>query len=220
MKMGQGYLRLTTAFLLLSFSCSSPNAAKPRAAPLTSGVAESSRGSLLTLSDVSQLPGAPLPLVQQQVEDASLFENPDPRGPCGAPIKQPSYADAAIVAFVTQDDRDATLVQAIWDNPSEEARDLIRQTRSDIRPVCPPFTSETPFGQQEVEFVEEIRLEIPASDAVATSARIALPKAPLIHAANVLVRRGDRLTAISVFGEDSLPATFIAALADAAARKL
>ncbi|MFN2527033.1 MAG: hypothetical protein ABR505_12360 [Actinomycetota bacterium] len=203
-------------------ACTSDDETAEPAAPQITDAADDPElsQSLISLEEVESAPGAPEGLVEQPVQDSALYENPDPRGPCGAQVIQPAFKDAAIAAFGTTQPPQATLVNAVWDLPAREAAAFLAATKEDIKPNCPPFVSRTPFGQQRVEFLGEIPLIDLADDAVATRSRIILKDQPTLYAGAALVRADTRLSIVIVFSEDPVRAQFIQVVANLAAAKL
>ena len=200
---------------------SEDDALEPAAPQITEGADDPElTGSLISLAEIESSPQSPRGLIEQPVEDASLFENPDPRGPCGASVSQPAFKDAAIVAFSTTQPPYASINNAVWDLPNREAEEFLEAWREDIRPDCPPFVSKTPFGEQRAEFLKEIPLPELADDALAASSRIIVEGQPTLYAGAALLRDGTRLSIVSVFSEDPIFPRFIQAIAKVAADKL
>jgi hypothetical protein len=169
--------------------------------------------SLLSSDDIENVPGSPDDLVRQPVEDASLFENPDPRGPCGAEVTQPDFADAAISVFGTPEAPHAFVTQAVWDLPAGVAQEFLEEERADLIPGCPPYTSETPFGEQRVELLGEVALPQLEADALAIRLRIRTSEGPTLYAGSLLVRKGSRLSNIGMFAENPVSEAFIRSVA-------
>lgn len=196
---------------------------EPSTPQITQGVDDPSlEGSLLSLEDVQGADDAPSGLVEQPVEDAALFDNPDPRGPCGAKISQPDPADAAIVVFDRSEKPRLTTFHLAWDLPPGEAERYFEQDSGDIRPGCPAFRSETPDGPQSSELLEVVEIPARLADAaVATTSRITLPGAPApLYGALGLAYEGSRLTWVGVFSEKAVRTTFLQDLTVMAADKL
>lgn len=210
--------------LLVASACTNEQSPEEGPTPTAPQITEAAEdpaliGSLLSLEELEGASRAPSGLIQQPVQDASLFENPDPRAPCGARIDQPAAKDAAIAAFATAQPPQLTLFHMVWNLPEGEAQALVEGVRSDINPNCPPFVSKTPTGEQRAQFLKEIPLSGLGSDAVAASLRITVSGLSA-YAVLAVVRDGTRLSLLSVFSEDPVSARFVRDVAAATAKKL
>jgi hypothetical protein len=98
---------------------------------------------LLTLSQVRR--ALVLPRYHRtSAAPLNLRNDPDPRGPCGAKVDQPSLRTAAVGAF--RDDRSA-LVNVVIEPGERRATDYIRALQADSKPGCPPWESKTDTGR-------------------------------------------------------------------------
>ena len=175
--------------------------------------------ALLTQNELVSA-GLPEDTTQVPVDEANLFENPDPRAPCGAMIAQPKFGDAALAWFQSPSSS-VSLLQAVWELPSGEADAFLAALTRDIRSGCPPFESDTPFGgPQTNEFLGTVPLRPLGDDRVALSARIKGPESDEFYGTSVWVRVGLRLTGVVVFSSLEADAQVIAQLAEIATRKV
>lgn len=208
--MGGRVNKLATAALLsmvISVACSDGTGREPSTPQITEGADdEQLTASLISLEEIETVSNAPANLVEQPIQDVSVFENPDPRGPCGAKIPQPAFEDAALVAFATTQPPHATIVQAVWDLPGNRAEKFLEAHRRDARPGCAVYTSTTPTGTQEVEFLEEVAVP---GDALATTVRLSVQGAPPFYAGVGIARDGTVLSLIMVLSEKPVASAFL-----------
>jgi len=174
---------------------------------------------LPTLSEVASTPGAPQGLVQQQVEDAELYENPDPRGPCGAEVYQPPMDEGSLAVFATSSPPTQVGVSVVKLEP-HLARQAVGDIREDIRPGCPPFESGTPTGVQRVEFVGEVDLSGIGDESAGAVARLDIGVDAPLEAAAALVREESILISVFVYSERPVSEEFVASLAELATGKV
>jgi hypothetical protein len=96
--------------------------------------------TLLTEDDLAGVPGLSS-AVASELGDAELFENPDPRGPCGTPVA-PMPGPAAGRAFAGDT---ATLVQVVYER-ADELDSFVDEITRDLVPGCGPHESRTNIG--------------------------------------------------------------------------
>jgi hypothetical protein len=215
-------LILTILILIAAVACED-NGPQPGTPQITEGSDdEDLQSSLLSLSEVAALPSAPDGLTEQSVEDAAFFENPDPRGPCGAEIHQPEPRDAGIIAFVTTKRPGFTSFHAVWELPAGEAEGYVDEWLADTRPNCPAFESTIPDGsQQQVQLLEVVDLPGLQNRAVATISRITVPDAPApTYVGASMLYSGRCLSLFAAFSENPVSSRFLQQLSLAAADKL
>ena len=98
---------------------------------------------LVRAAAIATLPGAPKGLVRQQIDQAGLTVDPDPRAPCGAELKNsPSLQHGALA--VSANPANAVVTQWVNRLPGQRAAALIGADIRDTRPGC-PTTSPTPI---------------------------------------------------------------------------
>lgn len=195
-------------------------------ATLTSPETKSGRkkrflAGLLTIEDVAGGPGAPLGMTQVDSDAMAIEDNPDPRGPCGAKVYQPSLATAVAGAFFQSQGTPPTRVMhVLWDLPPGLSTRAVKDLRRDVEPGCPPFRSITPYGfRQKAQFVD--RLPVSGGDLnVAVIVEVQAPGQPPAFAYTVLVSEGDLLSAMIIFSAAPLPLDYAGELGDTAAKRL
>ena len=112
------------------------------------------RSALLT---AGQLPGTPDVYTGGPVSAASITHDPDPRGPCGVRLTEPSLYHGAVAQFRSREP--AAVFQWINRLPSAVASAFVAAVADDVRPGCPAFDSATPYGHpQRNVFVRAIGL--------------------------------------------------------------
>lgn len=148
---------------------------------------------LITAAQVEQAGLPPVRRVPDQ--DAPVFENPDPRGPCGAPIDQPDLSRGATVVFAG---RGFVLTESIVELTEDRARTFMDAFLADATPGCGKFDSMT--NQGVVQTVTPTVVDLPAvGDQRAGINSAFTTEGQTAHGGAVLVRRGTRVAFGVVF---------------------
>lgn len=156
--------------------------------------------------------------VDRPPERAPAFENPDPRGPCGARAPQPPGMDHA--ALVTLRAGSYQVVEVVSAPAPGEAARYLDALAADLRPGCPPHESTTNQGHvQRVSGVEAVDVGGVGDRAVAWTARAEVGTSR-VNAGLVALHVGPRFAYVQVFSVDPPPPATVRALAEAAARRL
>jgi hypothetical protein len=174
--------------------------------------------ALLTIQDFPR--AGLLGLTEVDLEEGPLYENPDPRGPCGATsASRLKFQDAAIAFF--QSPSGVSVLHALWNLPPGQAAAVLAEARADMRPGCPPFESDTPFGGPQVnEFLGAIDLPSIGEDRLALSHRIEGPAGGTVYGTVALIRIETWLASLAIFSPEEVDDRVVSRLADAVGRKL
>ena len=133
---------------VLSGCSSAPSSPASNSAALPPGPATSSQQfALLTARDVSAIPGAPGGVAVVPSEKGTLFQDPDPRSPCGARVTLPDLSQSAHVTF---DAASFGAFQVVVDQSVQKATAFATAWQRDTRPGCPPSTSRTSTGSTQI----------------------------------------------------------------------
>ncbi|HEY5170641.1 MAG TPA: hypothetical protein VIK54_02830 [Acidimicrobiia bacterium] len=116
-----------------------------------------------------------------------IFENPDPRAPCGAKIAPPRLSDA-IAEFQMST---GFAFEGIANTGAASAKRFLDANRADMRDGCPPYDSQTnQLGVvQHVVYEGSIPLTSIADDALAVREQVSVPGQPLVDAVEIVIRR-------------------------------
>lgn len=131
---------------------------------------------------------------------ATVTPDPDPRGPCGARIVQPSIQRGVLVEFERRS-RPLRVMQWVDDVPEADSARLIAAISADARPGCHPYSTATPYGHpQRNGFVRAFSLPSVGDQRAAFEiwARIAAPGDRRAYATEIVIRAGNRLTAVTL----------------------
>jgi hypothetical protein len=171
----------------------------------------------LRAEDLRALPGM-ADAVERPPERAPVFENPDPRGPCGGRAPQPPGMDHA--ALVTLRAGSYQVVEVVSAPPPGDVARYLDVLAADLRTGCPPFESTTNQGQtQRVSGVTAVDVAGVGDRAVAWTA-LAEVGTSRANAGLVALRAGPRFAYVQVFSAEAPPPATMRALAEAAARRL
>jgi len=173
--------------------------------------------ALLTEEDLRSLPDAPeTALTRRSVEDANLLVNPDPRGPCGARGWQAPVDRGALIMFAGES---GMVFEYVDRRPPGEARAVIDDQQADLRPRCPSFLSETPYGKpQENLLIRPVQLDPLLDQRVAYISRVTITVP--VYGAMILLRQGDHLAAVVSTSLRQPSDAYVRALAERAAARL
>ena len=122
----------------------STTTAIPSNTPHIRSTAASLRPGLITTKDLRSVPDLPT-LEPVPLKQTNAFENPDPRGPCGAKISQPDLSKGATAVFESQ--APLTLSDTVLNLGTAAATNYLSTLLADARPGCPPYESTTRQGQ-------------------------------------------------------------------------
>jgi hypothetical protein len=204
---------------LTAAACGGAGGTGSSANPVTAKVtARSLRGALMT---AAQLPATPDAFAGGPVGNASITDDPDPRGPCGAKLSQPSLQSGAVAQFRSLEP--AAVFQWITRTPPGEATAYLAGVADDIRPGCAAFKSATPYGHPQLNVFVRATVLPPLGDqrvAVTMRLRLLAPGDRAAYVTEILIREGDYMTAIIVSGLRPQPPRLVRAVAASAAADL
>jgi hypothetical protein len=164
---------------------------------------------LLTVAQVEQALGGS-GLTQAEISDTPVFENPDPRGPCGGIVPQLPLGEGTVGRSFGASN--ITIVQFV--SPlSELAAAYLKAIAADATPGCGPFESETNQGlMQKVSDIEIIDVTGVSSDAVAYAGRVDVG-GQTFHIAAVALADDGASTFLQIGAQDPIDPRAVHALA-------
>ncbi len=165
---------------------------------------------LVTLRDLAEVPGLPK-LTTTPTADAPLFENPDPRAPCGAPIEQPDLSKGA-VGVLSSNALD--LVSSVVSLGEVEATRFMDATLADARPGCAPYESTTNQGTTQTVNPEIVEVPPVGDQRFAQTATIEV-QGQTLYTGAALVRNGGILATSLIFSQVPVDPDTVAALTSA-----
>lgn len=161
--------------------------------------------ALLDQTDVDRLAGLPSGTAVSPLGTDTFFENPDPRGPCGAVTSEPQPLERVGVSLRSTGFLGFTAFQLVSSHRPGEAQASLDEVLADLRPGCPPFESRTNTGgTQRVSLLRSIDLTGIGDQAIGTVVSIGLDDES-VYAAQVVVRRGDVVSSFGAFSEQDFP---------------
>jgi hypothetical protein len=179
-----------------------PDGTGPTNAFVTASELEPLELGVLQTSDLSEIP---------------VYENPDPRGPCGATSPEPPLTspDATARVFAAQT---AVVVQFV--QPVTMATDEFHNAaRRDLRPDCDPYASTTNQGlRQRVDQINAVATEDP--DVVAFTSRVNVGSEQQIFMGAISAVGEDWYSLIQVQSAEPIDADAMAQLAASAADRI
>ena len=211
-------VRIASILVLVCLAAAACGGAGGTGSSVKHVTAKALRRALLT---AAQLPATPDPYAGGPASPASITDDPDPRGPCGAMLTQPSLHRGAVAQFRSGDP--AAVFQWVNRLPATVASAAVAAVSNDIRPGCPAFNSATPYGHpQRNTFVRAISLPSLGDQRVAITLRIRLmaPGARAAYGTEILIRKGDYLTVVVLSGLQPQTPSVVRAVAASAAADL
>jgi hypothetical protein len=177
------------------------------------------QGALLTLEDVGAAGSIPAGISEVDPARANLAEDPDQRGPCGAPVDPLPLLDGAIAVFGTDD---FMVVSVVLADTGEFAERRITALIDDLEPDCEGYEKEeTPFGEpQATRLVGAIEIGDLGDQRVAFQIRGVVGEEEPAFGVEAAIRSGDALAEVLILSTERVPDETVADLARAAADRL
>ena len=151
---------------------------------------------LLTAEDVAAMPflGG---LAAQPIDSADVFEDPDPRGPCGGASPPLPSDDRAGRAFVGQT---RTVVHLVSEGAA--AVDLVDAHLADIHEPCGPYDSKTNTGS--TQHVHDIAVR-PLEDGIGYALTAIIDsEGQTFHVFGGMTRAGQRVSAVFGLSQEAM----------------
>jgi hypothetical protein len=158
-----------TAVVTLGSGCASGSADDSNTPRITLGGDDDElSGFLLTRSDVTAIDGLEQTTVTE-FNEAPLFENPDPRGPCGGVVPAPDFTGAVGRVFAGSS---GTLFTLVLESDAKQ-QSYLRALQADVREVCESHESTTNTGQtQTVSDVSILQSPVAGIEAIGWTSKI------------------------------------------------
>jgi hypothetical protein len=190
--------RLLPIVLLVAFVATACGGSGETGAPtrVTVGASGPLAKGLLTQTQLRQVPGLSSAKVTT-LEETAIFEDPDPRGPCGGKVPAVSLKDAVGVAISAQTIRGgAELIARL---PSGVAQAYLDARMANTTLGCPEYQTVTHQGAtQRVQLVRIVRLHREFQQALAVVT--ALKVGDSVRAATQIeVRYNDIISRVVIF---------------------
>jgi len=178
----------------------------------------SQRSALLTGSNVMAIPGGPPGLtVTTPSRQGALFQDPDPRSPCGARVTLPDFSQGAQVQL---DAASFVAFQVVVDLPVSEATAFATAWQKDTRPGCPPFLSKSNTGSSQIaDLVSPVPMPALADQATGTWSTLN-DNGQTVNSYGLVLRTGGRLAFDVLIAPAPLPEVFVVGFAYEAEFKL
>lgn len=214
--MRRGLLILLVVPVLVAAACGGSNGTTATTR-VTVGPLGSLEAALLTQTQLRQVPGLPTAEVAP-LTDLGVFEDPDPRGPCGARVPKLALTDTAMITITAQNIRGGA--QLVVRLPSGDAKRYLDARQANTSRGCAPYEFKSPDGvNQRVQLVRVVRLHREFEQALAVVT--ALTVGERVRAATQIeVRRGDILARTVIYTNLPLSNTAVRGIASVMARNL
>ena len=188
-----------------------PHSSMPR---ITVGSTGALGAGLLTSAQIGIIGGLTNPSVSS-LSKSTFFEDPDPRGPCGARVPKLDLSHAAGVAVTSGEASGAELIVRRTD-----ARAYATLLRNDARDGCADYSTTTHAGDtQTVRLIRIVPLDVVADQSLAIIRAVKV-RSVVRAQETMVVTRGPYLASLVLFGGAPLGDQTIGQLADAMAHQL
>jgi hypothetical protein len=209
------------ALAVVVASCSSGSGSQRSETPRISEPSRQAElsGALLTNADLQHIPGLPSDIAVKSVDDMKLFEDPDPRGPCGARVAQPDLSTGAVIGISAQAVQG---FEAVVELPVTAAENYLRALREDARPGCAAYDSTTNTGStQHVRLIRPVDIGAAGDERTAGLLEIS-NEGHTFEAFELAVRSGGRVALFVLFSFSGRPLDddSLRAVAEPLARRL
>jgi hypothetical protein len=201
---------IVLAALVMGGACSSSSHTHGSLTPrVTDDPASPLESKLVSVTALDAIPGTPL-FTTVPVAKGHIFEDPDPRGPCGAKLTQPKL-DQAIAEFQTPTGQ---AIESLGDIGIAAATHFLHAYSADRRQGCAPYDSRTnePGVTQHVVYEGPIRLPHLLDDAVADRLRITA-QGKTVEFIAITLRRGGIIGTFVIMDSQTLPSAAVVAIA-------
>lgn len=160
---------------------------------------------MLAEESVASIPGLEN-VTAQPLDDTAVFENPDPRGPCGGESPAPPIEGTAGAVFAAPT---LSIVQVVARGP--EVDEFVEAQLADIEEPCGPYQSTT--NVETAQQVDEIEVtELPREAGYFLTGRIVTADQTAFTASG-LVRNADGVTSlVFAVSAEPIPSTVIESL--------
>jgi hypothetical protein len=203
--------------LLTLGGCGGSKAAPQTAPQITVSTEGPLSPALLSGSQLRRVPGFSTASVTPFAA-VKVFEDPDPRGPCGGNVPVLKLDDAVGLSWSAQTIRGGA--QLVIRRPAGEVKRYLTARLSDIRPQCDIYTTKTAEGvTQEVKYEGAIRVAPQADQSLAVVTAIKI-NGEVRAATAIEVRRGDVLSRTVIFTEAPMDNTIVRGIAALMAKGL
>lgn len=160
---------------------------------------------VLAAESVGSVPGFE-GVVAQQLGDVQVFENPDPRGPCGGSTPAPPLEDTAGRSYAAEG---VSVVQVVASGDDVDA--YVDAQLDDITDPCGPYDSTT--NVETVQTVDSIDI-VPLADETGFFSTARIQNAgQTIYGGSAIIRVGDVTSLVFVLGVEPIALTSMEALA-------
>jgi hypothetical protein len=196
-----GALAIMCALVACSGSAQTTSGADSNTARIQSGDA-TLRGGLVALAELRRVIG--LSGVRSvPLKGAPFFQDPDPRGFCGARVMQPDLSKGATTVFEADG---VTVTDTVLRLDEATAKGFLDAWIADTRPGCPSFQSQTNTGATQT-FVPGAVIQLPsvADQQTASTASITV-NGQTGFVGEVLLRRGALISFGLIFAGGPVPA--------------
>jgi hypothetical protein len=173
--------------------------------------------ALLTATQIRQVPSLSTAKVAP-LAALGVFDDPDPRAPCGATVPRLALTDVAAIGISAENIRGGA--QLIARLGPGEAKRYLDARQADTSKGCPPYDVETDNGTtQRVQLVRVVRVHREFDQALAVV--LAVTVGTTVRAATEIeVRRGDILARAVIYTNLPLPNTSVRGIASVMGRNL
>jgi len=171
----------------------------------------------VTSSDKTVRPGLLQPadlvgfgkLTKVPLREAKLFEDPDPRGPCGAKIRAPKASAGSTVVFSLPG---GVIVNSVIRLSGKKASSLMDEITSDAVTGCAAYTSTTNRGETQTVSTTIVELPPVGDQRVGATSMISVG-GQTAYAGSVRMRRGDYLNSAVALSSTPIPQDVVQVLA-------
>lgn len=143
---------------------------------------------LLNLDSLRAVPGLSN-VTAQPTEESAVFQDPDPRGPCGAVISPLSLSRSAVAVFVGPG---ITVIELVIQTSEGKARTYFDEMLEDAKPGCQAYASKTNQGKTQRVDTELVELGPLGDQRLGLRAEIDVGS-QTIHFGRASIRIGNRV---------------------------
>ena len=182
-----------------------------------SSVAHQQNAQLLTTADLHSVPGMPSDVAAVSVNSVDLYEDPDPRGACGAKVAQLDVSHGHNIGIQGGGIQG---FESVVQLPIAQATAYLSALTADAKPGCPGYDSKTNTGElQHAELQQLVDVGALGDQRISAVLKIT-DQGQTAYGAAITVRVADRVLELVVFGDSPPPPETVVPLASRAVDRL
>jgi hypothetical protein len=205
------------AVATLLIACSNGGSAASRTPKITVASGTALDATLLSTDDLRRVTGLPDDMTAVALNSLNVFEDPDPRAPCGAKVARLDLSSGAGVGLQSATVQGSQLVVRLDEADATRHVDALI---ADTRDGCPAFQTLTNKGASQTVTLDHVVNLPPLADQATAAISTIESGGSRVAVTHVVVRKAATVAVIVLFGSTRLGDDVVRALAAQVAERL